>query len=336
MNAIICEVCGSNDVLKQDGVFVCQHCGTKYTLDEAKKLLGTVKVDKTDETENLLALARRARKDNNFENAEKYYALLLQNDPNNWEASFFQVYYHSAQCKIINISNAAHDVGNNLDSTIRLISNIDDNAEKTEALNTVANYSLAMVNMLVQGANNHRMKYTGVSGNIDEFKDRVFQISRLYTKLESALGKYFPGSDLIVAVEKAHYNYLREWHLYLGGSYTRNMANILAKDIQEKDPSFQNKLGEKKSGGCYVATAVYGSYDCPEVWTLRRYRDFMLAETWYGRLFIFLYYSVSPTLVKWFGETQWFKNMWKPKLDRMVKKLNKTGVADTPYQDRNW
>lgn len=36
--------------------------------------------------------------------------------------------------------------------------------------------------------------------------------------------------------------------------------------------------------GCYVATAVYGSYDCPEVWTLRRFRDERLAQTWNGRL----------------------------------------------------
>ena len=27
---------------------------------------------------------------------------------------------------------------------------------------------------------------------------------------------------------------------------------------------------------------IYGSYDCPEVWTLRRYRDKFLSETWYG------------------------------------------------------
>ena len=53
--------------------------------------------------------------------------------------------------------------------------------------------------------------------------------------------------------------------------------------------------------GCYVATAVYGSYDCPQVWTLRRFRDYTLAETWYGRAFIRAYYAVSPTLVKWFG-----------------------------------
>ena len=92
----------------------------------------------------------------------------------------------------------------------------------------------------------------------------------------------------------------------------------------------------QQSRGCYVATAVYGSYDCPEVWTLRRFRDNTLAETWYGRAFIRTYYAISPTLVKWFGETAWFKNMWKPTLDRMVARLNGEGVKNTPYNDREW
>ncbi len=93
--------------------------------------------------------------------------------------------------------------------------------------------------------------------------------------------------------------------------------------------------GEKK-GGCYVATCVYGSYDCPEVWTLRRYRDNTLGSTWYGRAFIRTYYAISPTLVKWFGDTKWFKKMWKGKLDKMVKKLQENGVENTPYEDKNW
>lgn len=90
------------------------------------------------------------------------------------------------------------------------------------------------------------------------------------------------------------------------------------------------------TSGCYVATAVYGSYDCPQVWTLRRFRDYTLAETWYGRAFIHTYYAISPTLVKWFGHTAWFRKMWKSKLDRMVARLNASGVADTPYEDRHW
>ncbi len=88
--------------------------------------------------------------------------------------------------------------------------------------------------------------------------------------------------------------------------------------------------------GCYIATAVYGSYDCPQVWTLRRYRDYTLAEKWYGRAFIKVYYAISPALVKWFGNTKWFKNMWKRKLDRMVAGLWAKGIKSTPYKDREW
>lgn len=114
-------------------------------------------------------------------------------------------------------------------------------------------------------------------------------------------------------------------------------AEEIKKLIIEKAPDMQNKVTEApKERGCYVATAVYGSYDCPQVWTLRRYRDYTLAETWYGRLFIMLYYSISPTLVKWFGSTTWFKKMWKGKLDRMVAELQEKGVESTPYEDRNW
>ena len=90
------------------------------------------------------------------------------------------------------------------------------------------------------------------------------------------------------------------------------------------------------SGGCYVATCVYGSYDCPQVWTLRRYRDDTLANSWYGRAFVRFYYAVSPRLVKRFGKTGWFQSLCKPSLDRLVAKLHREGVADTPYCDKKW
>lgn len=104
---------------------------------------------------------------------------------------------------------------------------------------------------------------------------------------------------------------------------------------------FTNKFGKYLStesnvqkGGCYIATCIYGSYDCPQVWTLRRFRDDTLDETWYGRVFITCYYKVSPTLVKWFGETKWFRIFWKSKLDRLVASLNRKGIEDTAYRDR--
>lgn len=89
----------------------------------------------------------------------------------------------------------------------------------------------------------------------------------------------------------------------------------------------------KSSGGCYIATCVYGSYDCPEVWVLRRYRDYDLATTWRGRCFVKLYYLVSPTMVRLFGKQQWFHNLFKPILNRVIKGLRTKGYDDTPYQD---
>ena len=36
--ALKCELCGGTNLVKQEGFFVCQHCGAKYTVEEAKKL----------------------------------------------------------------------------------------------------------------------------------------------------------------------------------------------------------------------------------------------------------------------------------------------------------
>lgn len=90
------------------------------------------------------------------------------------------------------------------------------------------------------------------------------------------------------------------------------------------------------SGGCYVATSIYGSYDCPEVWTLRRFRDNRLAQTEAGRLFIQAYYAVSPALVEQFGNTQWFKAIGKTALDGLVNALKEQGFESTPYADPTW
>lgn len=134
---------------------------------------------------------------------------------------------------------------------------------------------------------------------------------------------------------------------------SENMANIqlnpqihknhvelyddMCKAIREKDPNWTIPEIERNSepkSGCYIATCVYGSYDCPEVWALRRFRDYTLDSTWYGRLFIKCYYAVSPLLVKWFGNQKWFRIFWRNNLDRMIMKLKENGIKDTFYQDK--
>lgn len=95
-----------------------------------------------------------------------------------------------------------------------------------------------------------------------------------------------------------------------------------------------NTSTSRKSGGCYIATAVYGSYDCPQVWTLRRYRDNTLATKWYGRMFIRFYYATSPRLVKIFGNNSRVVSLCRKKLDKMVASLQGKGFSDSPYTDK--
>jgi len=91
----------------------------------------------------------------------------------------------------------------------------------------------------------------------------------------------------------------------------------------------------KKSGGCYIATCVYGSYDCPEVWTLRRFRDNTLSQSILGRWGVRIYYAVSPRVVRWLGNNKWFHRLWMPVLNKFVCHLQHIGVCSTPYQDEH-
>lgn len=101
------------------------------------------------------------------------------------------------------------------------------------------------------------------------------------------------------------------------------------------DSGFQsgNSGNVKNNQGCYIATCVYGSYDCPEVWTLRRFRDNVLKSSLFGRLFIKVYYSTSPSLVSLLGNKRLFQLFWKNTLDRLVHHLHTKGIDSSPYID---
>ena len=100
MKQLTCEMCGSTDLMKDGGVFVCQSCGCKYSVEEAKKMMvegtvdvqGTVKVDNTEFVQKYLDNARRAKEKEDWGETEKYYNMVEQNDPSNIEAIFYSSY----------------------------------------------------------------------------------------------------------------------------------------------------------------------------------------------------------------------------------------------------
>lgn len=55
---------------------------------------------------------------------------------------------------------------------------------------------------------------------------------------------------------------------------------------------------DNSSGGCYIATMVYGDYDHPKVIVLRHFRDEFLDRRNWGKKFIKFYYKHSPGWVE--------------------------------------
>lgn len=85
MQAIKCELCGSNQLIKKDGYYQCEFCGTKYTLEEAKKLIvsGTVEVVTGNaEKERLLKNAETFLKVSNIRKAIETFSQVTENYPN--------------------------------------------------------------------------------------------------------------------------------------------------------------------------------------------------------------------------------------------------------------
>ncbi len=94
MKRIVCEMCGSNDLIKKDGLFVCENCGTKYTLEEAKKMMveGTVQVEiNTSKSDaNLLEVIKTACATGNSKEVFELASRLVENNPSNWEGWFYK------------------------------------------------------------------------------------------------------------------------------------------------------------------------------------------------------------------------------------------------------
>ena len=416
MKQLTCEMCGSTDLMKQDGVFVCQTCGTKYSVEEAKRMMvegtvevaGTVKVDNTDQIANFLLMANNAYEASNQKEAEQYCNKIIEIDPNNYQAWLLKGKAAGWQSTPANIR-----IEESVNCFTKAIENAPEDAVeevKKTAADEIKNLSVALVTLCCNNysKNGSVNNATSIINNTNKVQLYALMLlakcgvapkdfkSTLALKINAAavaayndIKKDYWGStghpskvawdyytekawkaiDVIEYAiklsddddkeDKVRYEniifILKEleksgsYHYSNGGwsieySYTGevkqkiiNMMMDYHKKIKEIDPNYVVPEPPKPtSNGCYVATAVYGSYDCPQVWTLRRYRDYTLAETWYGRAFIRTYYAISPTLVKWFGHTDWFKNMWRGKLDRMVSDLQSKGVESTPYEDKEW
>ena len=187
------------------------------------------------------------------------------------------------------------------------ITNISNNLNQSDAIEKLDNYFLTKYG---EEKKNEYLENAKIC-----FSPMSFALS-VYTNYKSAKGN--------IAITNEHLNTFK---MVMGKEF---MDTAYGK-VSEKPVGTPSDSVTKS--GCYIATCVYESYDCPEVWSLRRYRDNYLSRRVSGRLFIKIYYFISPTLVKLFGHTKWFKKIFKKYLDKKLIKLKEEGYSSLPYLD---
>jgi hypothetical protein len=88
----------------------------------------------------------------------------------------------------------------------------------------------------------------------------------------------------------------------------------ISENHETADPS-------KKMRSCYIASAVYGDADAPEVCRLRRFRDESLNNSRIGRRLCALYYKLSPRFAMKMSPSGPFSRMIRRALDGFVRRL---------------
>ena len=97
MKQLVCELCGGTDFVKQDGMFVCQSCGTKYSLEEARKMMteggdapAPAVNTRSEDAARFRKLALDAFQADNHNEALTYAGRVLEIDCNDYTALYIK------------------------------------------------------------------------------------------------------------------------------------------------------------------------------------------------------------------------------------------------------
>lgn len=268
MKALVCEMCGSQELVKEGRNVVCQNCKTKYDPEEAKKLLvevsGSVQIDNSKKLENLYKLARRAKQENNETDAANYYAQISLEDPDSWEAQFYKVYFTAMKTNIAGISSAANSVKNAGISALKLIRDSDESdIQKKKNISELIEKICIFRLLLTSSAEKH---YNGIDSDIQykyksEYTDRVVAADNMVYVCGQTIDNLWGAKykDFILLCYHDACDDLINRKLF-------EIAKPIEAAIKKYDPSFDGvQKAEKQainnsnfSCGCTIAIIIIG------------------------------------------------------------------------------
>lgn len=164
--------------------------------------------------------------------------------------------------------------------------------------------------------------------NIEMKKDTTITIGNPPIESKSEVASEKPQSQENVEIEPKQ-------QVQANPEGTKIMAEetkIDPEPTSESPKMISEESKEKKSGGCLIATAAYGSEMATQVQLLREVRDNVLLGTNSGTGFMAafnaFYYSFSPTVADWERQSPVFKETVKVALTPMLYTLSVLNYVD--------
>lgn len=265
----------------------------KYTADDAKKMM--IEVDNSKKMSNLYERARKSLEVDDLEHAAEYYKEILDENPNDWEAYFYSYLGEFATFTNGQASSVAAKLGNTIPAAYDMAMENCDEAELSERIKTITTKTVDRIVLIAATAAALLNKHAGGVPLTPEGKVNMDLYSRMrptaqettiscinaLESLDSKIEEIANSKECITNdCKKENQLYIRQRIFGIANqSFSPNALQTehLIKDeyiqkyaqkIKDLDPSFeipttQSTKSTNSSGGCYIATAVYGSYGLP-------------------------------------------------------------------------
>ena len=255
-----CDMCGGTDLVKQEGLFVCQHCGAKYSVEEARKMMmegdgdlvvsGTIKIDNNAKLENLYTLARREYRLENYEEARKYYEAIIVDDPNNWEPIFAISFIKAGRGnhEWENVSTEIESFIKRLDESVHLLMEDEKEENKNVTLKnvivkTVSNMANSLKEVIDKTQEELKLNGKWTETNRQIYINNINSISLLLDKAGDICHQYLPEER-----SKA----LQYWKMACAYALSEVIHNQIAVKIMNEEPGYVPPPVKQVRKGCSV------------------------------------------------------------------------------------
>ena len=192
----------------------------------------------TEEQNKYLKLARRAREEDNTEDAKKFYDMVRTDDPDNAEARYFYAYYKMMEGKKIEVYGHYVDLLNVILPVVKSIAKSEsDNEEKAKLLKDIFENFKDLPLMVNKSLNDLNRTFQN-SGYASKIRDAGVRSIKMFYDFGDLVESEFSGilfKNLAVEAWKAGVYRQQQWY---GMGVDKTLPETYTAKIQKVDASY--------------------------------------------------------------------------------------------------